>query len=160
MSDAAGTPATRVAFEKLGRLLAAIGWQPVPDEAVTGYHVDFEVPELPISSAFAGVTDAGQFILYLNFRLLVDAARRDEVAGFIARANWDLIIGNFEVDVTDGHLRFKSSLDLGTVEWNEAQIRNTILAAMQAVDRYSDGLIDVAARGKPAAAAFHDVSSD
>jgi hypothetical protein len=67
------------------------------------------------------------------------------------------MIGNFEMDYSDGHVRFKSSVNFRGVELSETLIRNTILSAMNAVERYADALIEVLARGKDAEQALNEV---
>lgn len=38
--------------------------------------------------------------------------RRPAVAEYITRANYGLYVGNFEMDYTDGEVRYKSSIDV------------------------------------------------
>jgi len=134
----------RTALEALHKVLSDIGWEPRRDENITGFHVDFGPPYLPISSAFAAVAvDTQQFVCYLNLGIRPALQYRDEVARFITRANWGLMIGNFEMDFEDGHVRFKSSLDYGGGELTENLIRHAILPAMNAIDIYAPALVDV-----------------
>ena len=64
-------------------------------------------------------------------------------AEFIARANYGLRIGNFELDFNDGEIRYKSSLDFEGAELTPSLIRNTIYPAVQTLDRYLPGLMKV-----------------
>ena len=77
----------------------------------------------------------------LPFR--VPEERRLAVAEYITRANYGLFLGNFEMDFTDGELRFKTSLDLEDSHPGQAQIRNTVLSNLAFVDRYLPGLMQV-----------------
>jgi hypothetical protein len=132
------------ASECLGQLLAEIGWEPERTQAGV-FTVDLGPPHLPVSTALAAILrDTGQFVLYLNFGFLISSAKRDETLRFIARANWDLIVGNFELSLDDGHLRFKSSLDFDGVELSEPLIRNAVLGAMRAVEAHGTALMKVA----------------
>lgn len=131
------------AVDCLGRLLEEIGWQPEPIECGS-FHIDFGPPYLPISTGFAAITEAKQFIFYLNFGFLVLPERRIDVLRFVSRANWGLIVGNFELDMDDGHLRFKSSVDLDGVELIDSLIRNAILGAMKAVEAHAESLMKIA----------------
>lgn len=134
----------------LQKILAEMGWEPQPEPAVAGFYVDFGLPHIPVSEAFAAISaEPEQFVFYINFGPAVPPDRRDQMAQFIARANWGLTIGNFEMDYEDGHVRFKSSIDFQGIELSEALIRNTILAAMNAVETYADLLIEVIAGKDP-----------
>ena len=66
----------------------------------------------------------------------VPEARRREVTEFVARANYGLLLGNFEFDVNDGELRYKSSIDLEDSTLSQAQFRNLLFGSLAALDRY------------------------
>jgi len=134
----------RRVIDVLHKLLEEIGWEPLPTQPGI-FHIDFGPPHLPIATGLAViVTDTNQFVLYLNFGFFVSPERRDEVLRFIARINWSLIIGNFDLDLNDGHLRFKSSVDFDGLELPEILIRNTLLTAMNTVDTHADSLMGAA----------------
>src|SRR5262249_43271551 len=125
------------AIECVGKLLAEIGWEPRQIRAGV-FEIDFGPPHLPVSTGLATIIrETGQFILYLNFGFFVSPEKRDEVLRVISRLNWNLIIGNFELDLADGHLRFKSSLDFDGTELQEHLVRNAVLGAMRAVEAHS-----------------------
>ena len=144
----------------LGKVLTEIGWEPQPDDQTAGFYVDFGPPRIPVSDAFAAIaTETEQFVFYINFGPAVPPEQMAEVAHFITLANWGLMIGNFEMDYTDGHVRFKSSVSFRGTELSEALIRNAILSAMNAVERYADALIQMMARGKGAEQAFKEADN-
>jgi hypothetical protein len=145
------------AVDTLQRVLSEIGWAPRKDEETDGFVVDFDPPYIPVSTAFAAISiDLEQFIFFVNLGAAAPPERREEVSRFIARANWGLTIGNFEMDYDDGHVRFKSGIDFRGAELSEVLIRNAILAAMNAVEVYADSLIEVLARGKSAEQAVEE----
>lgn len=154
-------PNSRVtkAIEALRRVLAEIGWEPVAESPTAAFHVDFGPPHMPVSSALAAIAvDTEQFIFYVNVGVFVDADRRDEVALFITRANWNLLVGEFELDFRDGHVRAKSAIDFDGSELDEGLIRNAILGVMNTVDTYVEALLDVALRGRTAEEAMAEVN--
>jgi hypothetical protein len=132
------------AVERLGRLLSEVGWE--PEQVEDGvFNFDLGPPHVPISTGLAAIIEAsGQFVLYLNFGFELTPEKCDEALRVIARANWDLLIGNFELDLDDGHLRFKASLDFSGAELDECLIRNAVLGAIRAVDKYAPDLMKVA----------------
>src|SRR3954466_14252381 len=56
---------------------------------------------------------AEQVVVHSVYPSGVPAERRAEVAMFLTRANYGLPIGNFEIDLDDGEVRFKTSIDVG-----------------------------------------------
>jgi len=83
-----------------------------------------------------------------------------KVAEFLTRANYGMRIGNFELDFSDGEVRYKSSLDFEGVGLEPIMIRNAIYPAVQTMDRYFPGLIAVVAGAKSAAEAVQVVEQE
>jgi hypothetical protein len=67
--------------------------------------------------------------------------KRGEVSEFTTRANYGLIIGNFEMDFSDGEVRYKSSIDVEDAEFSPSLIRNMVYANVMTMDRYLPGLL-------------------
>lgn len=64
----------------------------------------------------------------------VAPAHRLKIVDFATRANSGVAVGNFELDVRTGELRFKVGLDLHDVAPDEALIRNLVYRAVFALD--------------------------
>lgn len=148
------------AVDQLKGVLDAIGWEPEPADGITGFVVDFGPPHVPIANALAAISPDEQFVFYINFGYASPPDRRDEIGRLIARANWGLTIGNFEMDDEDGQVRFKSSVNFSGVELTAELIRNAILPAMTAVEAYADAVADVLLHGKTAQAAIASLDAD
>jgi hypothetical protein len=145
--------------QALGETLVTLGWDPEQYTAWT-FAVDFGPPHVPIADAVAAVVpDEQQFVLYINVGVAAPPEQRDEVARFIARANWGLTIGNFELDYDDGHVRFKSSIAFGEDGLSAVAIRNAIYWAMNAVEAYAEALVDVIAGKSDSGAAIAAVEA-
>jgi len=69
--------------------------------------------------------------------------RRPAVAEYITRANYGLNVGNFEIDYTDGEVRYKSSIDVENTELTSARIHNVVYASVWMMDRYLPGIMQV-----------------
>ena len=88
---------------------------------------------------FAQVREAaGQLLFY---SVLVDHTPTDRLyamAEMIARINYGLPIGNFELDFDDGEVRFKTQLDVDGAQdrLNTEMLRNIVVANVLTVDRY------------------------
>ena len=84
-----------------------------------------------------------QFIFY---SLLPDPApkeKRPAAIEFITRANYGLVIGNFERDVSDGDLRCKTSIDVEGGELTQVLIRQVVYSNVMTMNKYLPGLMSV-----------------
>jgi hypothetical protein len=144
----------RRAAKTLQQLLDKIGWD--PRETAPGvFRVSFEVDAIPVSDAIACVrTDAERFVFYLELAPRAAPRRRAEVAEFVTRANWGLLVGNFEMSYGDGTVRFKVSLDFTQVELTELLVRNCMVDAMETMQHYGPHLVAVIEGKKRARAAI------
>ena len=62
---------------------------------------------------------------------------------FLTRANWGLILGNYEMDLQDGEIRYKTSVDMEGQVLPQSMIRPLMAANISTVDRYFPGLMRV-----------------
>lgn len=65
-----------------------------------------------------------------------EAPRRAAMAELLARINWNLVIGNFEMDMSDGEVRFKTSVDVEDIGAHSTLLRNLAQANVLTMDRY------------------------
>ena len=65
------------------------------------------------------------------------------VSEFVHRANYGLHIGNFELDMGDGEVRFKTSIDTEGTDLSFELVRNVVYANVMQMDRYLPGLMAV-----------------
>ena len=131
------------AFEILGKFLAEDGWFPQQLEDRTIYTMGFEGSNGRVTCYAQVRVDLEQFIFYVMAPAKVPENKRSLVAEFIARANYGLRIGNFEMDYSDGEVRYKSSLDFEGIVLQPELIKNAIYPAVQTTDRYLPGLMGI-----------------
>ena len=93
-----------------------------------------------------------QLIVYSLVPVAVPAERRTDVALYIARANYGLAIGNLEIDLDDGEVRFRTSVDVQGVEISEPIIDHLFLANIMGVEQFLAGLLMVVEGADPIAA--------
>jgi hypothetical protein len=86
----------------------------------------------------------GQLSFYSILPELVPADRRAAVVEFVTRANVELILGNFELDLDRGELRFKTSIDVEGDRLTAALLTHVVHANVLSMDRYLPGLARVA----------------
>jgi hypothetical protein len=77
----------------------------------------------------------------------IPEGKRGEIAEFITRANYGLQIGNFEMDMDDGQIRYKVSVDVEGSSMSNEMVRNMILVGVTMIDRYFPGLMSVSFAG-------------
>src|SRR5579859_8108590 len=83
--------------------------------------------------------------------------KRASIIEFITRANYVLVIGGFEVDMSDGEIRYKTSLGLANVEPAPALLQNVIVPNLLATDQFLPGLMAVLYGGATPENAFAQV---
>jgi hypothetical protein len=80
--------------------------------------------------------DRDQAVIYSMRVEPVPPERREPVALLLTRANYGLFLGNFEMDLDDGEVRFKTSLDFGGVEPSDALVQPLVGFNVATMDRY------------------------
>jgi hypothetical protein len=73
--------------------------------------------------------------------------KRSQIAEFIARANYGMIIGNFELDFNDGEIRYKTSIDVSSDNLSLAIIKNLVYSNVMMMDEYLPGIMAVIETG-------------
>lgn len=83
------------------------------------------------------------FFFYSVSPVNIPDDKRVAAAEFITRANYGLKIGNFEMDFSDGELRYKTSLDVENDRLTTALVSNLVYANLWTMDRYLPGILSV-----------------
>ncbi len=84
-----------------------------------------------------------QFVFYSVSPINAPEAKRSAIAEFIARANYRMIIGNFELDFRDGEIRYKTSIDVEGTTLNHFLIKPMVYTNIMIMDRYLPGMLRV-----------------
>jgi hypothetical protein len=84
-----------------------------------------------------------QFVFYSVFPVAAPEDRRLAVAEFLTRANYGLVIGNFEMDFTDGEIRYKTGVDIEGDRLSPALVRQLVYANVLTMDMYLPGIMSV-----------------
>lgn len=88
-------------------------------------------------SCFACAFEADQqFAFYSVYPTKIDESVRPAMAELITRANYGLVLGNFEMDFGDGELRFKTSIDTENDRLSPALARTLIYANISVTGHY------------------------
>lgn len=97
-----------------------------------------------------------QLIFYSVIPTRVPKESRVPVMEFITRANYNLLIGNFEMDMEDGEVRFKTSVDVSGDSLTTALVKNMVYFNFIAIDRYLESLMKVMYGNMSAKKAFKE----
>ena len=88
-------------------------------------------------------------LIYTILPVRCPESKFSEMLELLTRANWGLPLGNFEMDLSDGEIRFKTSVDVEGVPLNqplgapaaEMAITNILMANKVAMDRYLPAIL-------------------
>lgn len=104
--------------------------------------------------------DRGILIFYSIASFKVPEDKRSAVAEFLTRANYNMILGNFEFDFSDGEVRFKTSISVGEDGTLTADlIRPVVVTNFGTMDRYLPGVMAVTYGNRTPADAVRDIES-
>lgn len=83
------------------------------------------------------------FTTITTLPLTADTDHRLAMAEYLTRANWGMRNGNFELNMADGEIRYKTYVHVGEQTPDMAAARLATMLPFLMIDRYGDGLIDV-----------------
>ena len=85
------------------------------------------------------------YAVYLCAPISGDKDNLGELLKYVAMANYGLLNGNFEVDVRDGEIRYKTFVNCDGLEsLSPAVIQDSIYVGCLMMDRYGDGIAALA----------------
>ncbi|MDM9583743.1 YbjN domain-containing protein [Nostoc sp. GT001] len=88
-------------------------------------------------------SEQNQFVFYSIFPVNAPENKRLAVAEFITRANCGMMIGNFELDFSDGEISYKTSIDVEGDRLSFALIQRVVYANVTMMDEYLPGIMSV-----------------
>lgn len=83
------------------------------------------------------------FVFYTIIPIRVSDEQRNAAAELVARINYGLNIGNFELDMNDGEIRYKTSIDVEGGELTTRMVETLIAVNISTTDRYFSAFTDV-----------------
>ncbi len=130
-------------LETVERFLKSDDWPVSPVEGRTVIKTGFEGKNGQFTCYAQERKEQEQFVFYSIFPVRTPDDKMGEVAEFITRANYGMIIGNFELDYGDGEIRYKTSVDVEDIEMSEPLVRHLVYANVLTMDKYFPGLMRV-----------------
>ncbi len=147
------------AFDLLSSYLDDDEWFPRRIEGKYAYSMSYSGKNGDLRCYAIVRVDLEEFLFYAVAPVKVPEEVRMAVAEYLTRANYGLRIGNFELDYSDGEVRYKSSLDFEGQSLSPDLIRNAIYPAVHTMDRYLPGLLRVSFGGATPHEAIDEVES-
>jgi hypothetical protein len=77
-----------------------------------------------------------QLMFYSRAPINATAESRAPLCEFFARANYGMVIGNFEMDVNDGEIRYKTSVDVEHIQLTVRFLKSMAYNTVVTLDRY------------------------
>lgn len=87
--------------------------------------------------------ETGTVQVHTEVPMHVPVVRRLAMAEFLTRANFGLRIGNFEMDMRDGQVRYKTSICVGDCPFSSDFMTPLMQISLSTTTRYMPGLIAV-----------------
>lgn len=147
------------AFDTLGAFLDEDEWYPQRADGWHGYWVHYTGSNAEIRCFSQIRVESEILLIYAMAPVRIPEESRPAIAEFIARANYGLNIGNFELNFGDGRLRFKASLDFEGADLTPNLIRNAIYPAVRTMNSYFPGVLKVLYGGATAEEAIAEIES-
>jgi len=133
------------ALEKLIRYLRKENWTFFQGEQAILTHVTGK------NGAYRIILDAREernpneriLLVYVTAPVKVPIEKRLVVAEYTARANWGVIVGNFEMDFRDGEVRYKGCHEYADGELTDEMMEHLIHKCAASMDTYFPGLMRI-----------------
>lgn len=121
---------------------------PVPNLPVINLPIDSENGKL--NMFIHSHEDAHRIFVYTRPQdMLVPLPRIAALGDYLSRANYGLPLGNFEIDMNDGEVNFKNSLDITDGQLTPKMVQTLIVFSLECVNRYLPGIREVIAGTDP-----------
>ncbi|MEH2058464.1 MAG: YbjN domain-containing protein [Nostoc sp.] len=88
-------------------------------------------------------SEQSQFVFYSICPVNAPENKRLAIAELLTRANYGMMIGNFELDFTDGEISYKTSIDVEGDRLSFALIQRVVYANVTMMDEYLPGILSV-----------------
>jgi hypothetical protein len=128
-------------LEALTEFFTAEGWPFHKIEGEDNLQIGFQ-GENGLWNCFTKARDElNQLLFYSVCPVLAPLGKRGAVAEFIARANYGIVVGNFEMDYETGVIRYKTYLSADGIRLTNQVIRQVVFPNLLIMDQFLPGLL-------------------
>ena len=103
--------------------------------------------------------ESQRFVFYSHMGMNIPPLYRPAVNEYLMRVNYTLTLGNFEMDMDTGDVRFRTSIEILDRELTVDMMRSLAYANVNTIDRYFPGLLSVVHGGLSPEAALARVET-
>jgi hypothetical protein len=89
------------------------------------------------------INEQGKFVFYSVCPVQAQDSSRLAISEFLARVNYGLILGNFELNFDSGEIRYKTSMDAANNPINSAALKQLVYTNVSMMDSYLPGIVAV-----------------
>ena len=98
-----------------------------------------------------------RMFVFLESPVKVPENSRSSCAELLMRINYTLALGNFELDFSDGEVRYRMAVDVEGSALSLEMIETNIMVSVAAMDRYFPAIMRVMYGNKPPQQAFEEI---
>lgn len=121
----------------------AIQWNIAYIENTTAFSMEYRGKNGQWSCHLHVLEEAEQILYYSIFPIHVPEEKRTTVLEFLTYANYGLIYGNFEFNLDDGQIRYKTSVDVEGNGLSHNLLKPVVFINVTTMDRYFSGLMEL-----------------
>lgn len=119
-----------------------------------GYHYTFDADKELIRMSFSIESKLSscdvlidlrddKYIVYAKNDMCADAGSRNEMAKLLTYINYGIIYGGFEMDFSDGEIRYRNPVNCDNCMPSDEIIRRSISTPVAMMEKYGDALLGV-----------------
>lgn len=127
-------------LEEITNFFTAEDWAFIPFERESLLQLAFEGKHGIWTCHAHAREEQQQLIFYSICPLNAPEIKWLAIAEFLTRANYGLLIGNFEMDFSNGEIRYKTSIDVKNGLLSAALIKQVIYTNVMMMDKYLPGI--------------------
>lgn len=130
-------------FEEMINFFTTDGWPFIQLSGQPALQISFQGENGKWNCYARARDEQQQFIFYSICPVNAPEEKRLAVAEFLTRANSGMMIGNFELDFSDGEISYKTSIDVEGDRLTTALIKRLVYANVMMMDEYLPGILSV-----------------
>lgn len=130
-------------FQQLCKYLTEDDWRYSSDHERGVLLTNIRGENTHYNCMFVSTENPRRLTFYSHIGHEVPEIKRHRVCEFFTRANYGLVLGNFEMDMSDGEVRYRTSIDLTEEDLTHKQLMTLIWVNLFTFDRYYPGLMKI-----------------
>lgn len=121
-------------LDRVVDFLRADGWSPTVENGYVSCGFRGDQGDWPVYATV--IENEARVVFYSVFTEHVPDHRRPAVSELFIRINFTLLVGSFDLDLSDGEARFRTSLDIEGGELTDGLLRQIVYANVTTMDEY------------------------